>query len=194
MPNILISGFAPFSHHQNNPSMQIAQQLHGTLLPNNTRIIGCELPVVQHQCIQLLLQKIQQYTPIIIIALGVSSRSCISLERVALNIDDFSIPDNAGNQPIDAPILHNAPPAYWSTLPIKKLFSLLQKQRIPVEISNSAGTFVCNHLFFHMQHALSSTHTQSGFIHVPTTKDIPLSTQVGSILKIATYLSQPSIL
>ena len=167
MSCILLSGFEPFSTFTVNPTLQIARELDGEVLSDGTILRGCTLPVVHQQSVEVLLDVVEKYDPIAVIALGQANRASISIERVAINIDDFSIEDNAGNRLIDTPVVPNAPTAYWSTLPIKRLQQRLHKEGIPASISNTAGTFVCNHLFFHLQHALVGQNRPSGFVHVP---------------------------
>ena len=190
MKTILISGFEPFDTHLTNPSMQVVQDLNGHIMSNGTRIVGCILPVVQNRSADVLLQQIDHHKPSAIVALGVAHRASISLERVALNIDDFSIPDQDGHTPKDESIIPSAPIAYWSTLPIKELFAQIQGLNIPVEISNSAGTYVCNHLFFKLQHALRDHDIPSGFIHVPTVQTLALHQQCLAILTVAQWLAR----
>ena len=96
------------------------------------------------------------------------NRTRISLERIAINIDDARIPDNEGNQPIDQPIIDGAPNAHWSSLPIKAILGAWEEGAIPAEISQTAGTYVCNHVFFGLMHTLESqAGVRGGFIHVP---------------------------
>ena len=189
MNNILLSGFAPFAHHTHNPSMSIVQELHNRTIDQQARIIGVVLPVVQQRCIEILKEQILLHKPVAVLALGVSSRPTISIERVAINIDDFSIPDNAGNQPCDQSIVTEAPPAYWSTLPIKDLYTCARNIHPKVEISNSAGTFVCNHLFFQLQHMLSFNSIISGFVHIPTTDVIEIQTQRSIVFSMLSLLA-----
>jgi pyroglutamyl-peptidase len=98
-------------------------------------------------------------------------RSAVSLERVAINVNDARIPDNTDSQPIDMPVVVNGPAAYFSTLPIKAMLLALQHADIPAEVSQTAGTFVCNHVFYGLMHALATQRglkkTRGGFIHVP---------------------------
>ena len=103
------------------------------------------------------------------VALGqASGRAAVSLERVAINVDDARIPDNAGAQPVDRPVVEGGPAAYWTGLPIKAIAARLRREGIPVEISQSAGTFVCNHLFYGLCHRLAGqTGRRGGFIHLP---------------------------
>ena len=105
-----------------------------------------------------------------ILALGQSGGSSeLFVERVAINIDDYRIPDNDGNQPVDEPVVEGGPVAYWSTLPIKNIVRAMQEVEVPASVSNSAGTFVCNHLFYSLMRFLEEdgNKRRGGFIHVP---------------------------
>jgi pyroglutamyl-peptidase len=98
-----------------------------------------------------------------------AGRADVTVERVAVNIDDSRIPDNEGKNPVDLPIVPDGPVAYWSTLPIKTIVQALGSSGVPASVSNSAGTFVCNHIFYGLMHALaqSAGETKGGFIHLP---------------------------
>lgn len=148
--------------------MEVANRLDGRRILGAFTVKSCVLPVVRNKSMDTLNAHLQKYKPVAVIALGQSSRPMISIERVAINVDDYPIPDNDGNQVCDQEIIENGPTAYWSTLPIKKIHSSLQRHQLNAQISNSAGTFVCNHLFYQMQHRLQSTDVLSGFIHLPT--------------------------
>ena len=105
-----------------------------------------------------------------VIALGQSGgRPGLSLERVAINVDDYRIPDNDGNRPVDEPVVEGGPAAYWSTLPIKDMVRAMWEAGVPASVSNSAGTFVCNHLFYRLMRFLEDEGNvrRGGFIHVP---------------------------
>ena len=114
------------------------------------------LPCVFHRALAVLDAAIELHQPSVVIALGLAaSRGDISVERVAINIDDARIPDNAGCRPIDQPVVVGAPCAYWSTLPIKSIVAAMQEAGIAASVSQSAGTFVCNHVFFGLAHRLA---------------------------------------
>ena len=105
-----------------------------------------------------------------ILALGqAGGYSEIAVERVAINVDDYRIPDNDGNQPVDEPVVEGAPVAYWSTLPIRSIVRAMREVEVPAFVSNSAGTFVCNHLFYRLMRFLEEEGNvrRGGFIHVP---------------------------
>ena len=166
-PRILLTGFEPFGGESVNPSWLVAQHLAGV------HMAGAHLQAVQLPCVfglsaQLLVQALAQHQPDVVLALGLAQgREGISIERVAINVDDARIPDNAGQQPIDTPVVPGGPAAYFSTLPIKRLAQGLQQAGHPVNISQTAGTFVCNHVFYALQHQLQGQRVMSGFVHLP---------------------------
>lgn len=164
----LLTGFEPFDGAAHNPSWDIAQALEGEVVDRHP-LVAVQLPVVFGQSMKQLDKAIRRLRPAGVIALGVAnSRSAISIERVAINIDDARIADNAGQQPIDRPVLKHAPAAYFSRLPIKAIHHALQQAGIPSEISQTAGTYVCNHVFFGLMHRLRlQQRVPAGFIHVP---------------------------
>jgi pyroglutamyl-peptidase len=126
------------------------------------------LPVEFDRSTELLLQRIREFSPEIVISLGqAEGRKAITPERIAINFDDARIPDNAGNQPQGRKIEDSGADGYFSTLPIEQIERELNNSGVPSSISLSAGTFVCNHLFYRLQHALLNTSVRSGFIHLP---------------------------
>ena len=130
---------------------------------------GIVLPCVFGKSLAALKQEILRTHAELVICTGeAGGRGDISMERVAINIEDANIPDNAGNQPVDHPVVRGGPPAYWSTLPIKAVVSALREADLPAAISQSAGTFVCNHVFYGLMRTLARKRTvRGGFIHVP---------------------------
>lgn len=163
---ILLSGFEPFYTHTINVSQKLVCSLGDTSYCGHT-IQSTVLPVVQQHSIEDLIQEIETCKPSAVIALGQSNRTGISLERTAHNLDHFRIPDNAGNKPPPAPVVKGGPLQYPSTLPLEAWYKALTEQDIPVHFSDTAGTFVCNHLFYGLQHYLRDSNIPSGFIHVP---------------------------
>jgi pyroglutamyl-peptidase len=123
--------------------------------------------VVWKSAPESLLKEIEKWNPRVVLAFGQAKRRGISLETRAQNLDDFRIPDNAGQQVLAQKIIISAPENLSSTLPLEEIFESLRKEQIPAELSQSAGSFVCNHLFFHLQHALAKKKVLSGFIHLP---------------------------
>jgi pyroglutamyl-peptidase len=168
MKTILITGFEPFGGEKVNPSQDIAQALDGRMI-GGRKVVGAVLPCVFGASITELKKLLRVHRPELVICVGqAGGRAEITPERVALNIDDARIPDNAGAQPIDTPIVRGGLAAYWSTLPIKAIVAALQAAKIPAAVSQTAGTFVCNHVFYGLMHALKSRRgVRGGFVHVP---------------------------
>ncbi|EGR0048522.1 pyrrolidone-carboxylate peptidase [Vibrio vulnificus] len=167
MRKILVTGFEPFGGESLNPSLELVKVLTQKER-TNIEIIGCQVPVVRHQSISTVIEAIEQHEPELVFMIGqASGRAAITPERVAINLDDYRIEDNAGHQPVDEPIIATGPAAYFSTLPVKAITHVLQQAGIPCQLSHSAGTFVCNHLFYGIQHYLQARPIRSGFIHIP---------------------------
>ena len=162
-----MTGFEPFGGDQINPSWEIAKALNGQKIAG-VNIIARMLPCVFGEALKVLQQSIDEVNPDLVLALGqAGGRSDFSIERIAINIDDARIADNAGAQPIDQPVVNGAPAAYFSTLPIKTMVAELRAAGHPASVSQTAGTFVCNHVFFGLQHALHGSGVRSGFMHLP---------------------------
>lgn len=164
----LVTGFDPFGGETLNPSQQIVQALHGEVIAGH-RIVGAILPTQFAASLPELKRLITRHRPALVLALGqAGGREGISLERVAINLIDARIPDNAGDQPVDVAVVYNAPNAYFSTLPIKAMLAQLRSAQMPASISHSAGTFVCNQVFYGLMRLLARRrHTRGGFVHVP---------------------------
>lgn len=170
-PRVLLTGFDPFGGDALNPSWLIAQALHGKRIAGH-RIVAAQLPTEFGASLQRLRALMAAHRPALVVCLGLAAtRAGLSLERIAINVDDARIADNAGAQPIDTPVVAGAPAAYFSTLPIKAMQQAIQAAGVPAEISQTAGTFVCNHVFYGLMHILATQpahrHTRGGFIHVP---------------------------
>lgn len=170
-PVALLTGFEPFGGETVNPSWLAVKALHGKQVAGR-RIVAACLPCVFDRSLADLRQLLNQYQPELVICVGqAGGRAALSLERVAININDARIADNAGGQPIDTPVAKGGPAAYFSSLPIKAMYQALLADGVAVEVSQTAGTFVCNHVFYGLMFALA-THrkfkpTRGGFIHVP---------------------------
>jgi pyroglutamyl-peptidase len=164
---ILVTGFEPFGGQSLNPSWEVARALNGLAL-EGAQITSVQLPCVFAQALPILQQALAQHRPDIVLALGQAEGRCdFSVERVAINVMDARIADNAGAQPIDVPVVAGAPAAYFSTLPIKALVAGLRAGGFPASVSQTAGTFVCNQVFYALQHALAGLGVHSGFMHLP---------------------------
>lgn len=166
-PKILLTGFAPFAGDEVNPSWQAVRALQGEMIDGH-RVVALELPTEFDDSLRVLRAAMQEARPRVAIAVGLAGgRSGISLERVAINVIDARIPDNAGAQPVDVPVVGGGPAAYFSTLPIKAALAALQQTGIDAHISQTAGTYVCNHVFYALMHAVQGTDVRAGFVHVP---------------------------
>jgi len=168
-PVALVTGFAPFGGETVNPSQLIAQELHGRTIAGH-RIVGATLPTEFATSLATLAELLKRHRPALVLALGqAGGRAEISLERIAVNLIDARIPDNAGAQPVDIAVVENAPNAYFSTLPVKAMLAGLRHAGIPAALSHSAGTFVCNQVFFGLADMLRTRRgrVRGGFIHVP---------------------------
>jgi pyroglutamyl-peptidase len=165
---ILITGFVAFLENTENPTQEILKLLPKSIYGNE--LIKVELPVVYEECFEVLLPIIEEVTPDVIINLGLAGgRKAISLERVAININDSISSDNNGYSPTDEVIEETGENAYFSTLPLRKMMKNIQTRNIPVELSNSAGTYVCNNLMYLVLHYIDKNNLdiKAGFIHVP---------------------------
>jgi pyroglutamyl-peptidase len=164
---ILVTGFEPFGGQSLNPSWEVARALNGFAL-EGAQVVSVQLPCVFAQALPALQQALAQNRPDIVLALGQAEGRCdFSVERVAINVMDARIADNAGAQPIDVPVVAGAPAAYFSTLPIKALVAGLRAGGFPASVSQTAGTFVCNQVFYALQHTLAGRGVHSGFMHLP---------------------------
>ncbi len=164
MKKVLIAGFDVFGDNPLNPALEAIKLLESQQL-EGAEIRVCKVPVTRYESIDTVISAIEAHKPDVVLTVGLAAgRSAITPERVAINIDDFRIADNKGNQPIDVQIVSDGPDAYFSTLPIKAITQRVQERGIPCQVSNSAGTFVCNHLFYGVQHYLRNSHIKHGFI------------------------------
>ena len=165
---ILVTGFDPFGQDTINPALEAVKQLPNEIL--GASIIKLEIPTMSHQSANVVNLAIQQHQPDIVVHIGqAGGRFGITPERIAINLDDARIADNSSQQPIDQLIAENGPAAYFSQLPVKAMVANMQEVGIPATVSNSAGTFVCNHIMYQTLHycQMNYPQIQSGFIHVP---------------------------
>jgi len=174
-PTVLVTGFDPFDGAAANPSWMAAQALHGRMVAGH-RIIGARLPTVFGESLGMLRELLHRHRPALVVCTGqAGGRVALSLERLAINVDDARIADNAGARPIDTPVVPGGPAAYFTSLPIKAMLAALTGQGINAEVSQTAGTFVCNHVFYGLMHELATRHdlrrTRGGLIHVPWLPD-----------------------
>jgi len=189
---IIITGFKPFMSHDVNPTEEIISILPGQIYGNE--IIRLLLPVEFDNSFDVLKEAIIKYKPNVVIALGLAgNRKAISLERVAINVDHSTAPDNIGNTPNHKTIIKSGMNAYFSTLPLDDIVLKLKQKNINVEISNTAGTYVCNNLFYHLMNYIeeNNLNIKAGFVHVPLMDEqlkskgnfsMPLSTMVEGVI------------
>jgi pyroglutamyl-peptidase len=165
---VLVTGFEPFAGEGINPSYEAVKKLQDYNF--NFELYTAEIPTVFYDSLDNLNRLLDDIKPKIVICVGqAGGRSNISLERVAINVDDARIKDNSGNRPIDTKIKLKGKNAYFSKLPIKAIVKELRINNIPATVSNTAGTFVCNHLMYGLLHLINTRYPEikGGFIHVP---------------------------
>ena len=162
MTKVLLTGFEPFGTATSNPSGEIVKLISGD------NIVTAILPVTYAQSAERLLALIPEHNPEVVICLGqAEGRTQITPEKVAINLDDARLPDNAGVQRSDVKILNDGPDAYFTTLPVKEMVDAAKAAGVPAAVSLSAGAFLCNHVFYVAQNNFAGTKVRSGFIHVP---------------------------
>ncbi|CAO3427608.1 pyroglutamyl-peptidase I [Azospirillum doebereinerae] len=169
MRNILLTGFEPFGGEAINPSWEAVRRLDGWECRGH-RVVAHRVPCVFGAALDALAQAVALADPVVVLCVGqAQSRSDFSVERVAINLDDARIPDNAGNQPIDVPVIADGPAAYFASLPIKAIVAAVRAAGLPASVSQTAGSFVCNHLFYGACHlrAVHRPGLRVGFVHIP---------------------------
>ncbi|HIU30856.1 MAG TPA: pyroglutamyl-peptidase I [Candidatus Caccousia avistercoris] len=165
---VLITGFEPFGGETVNPSWEAVK-----LLPRQVagaELVRLRLPTAARASLEALHRAMREEAPDIVMAVGqAGGRFGVTPERVALNLDDFSIPDNAGDQPIDTPIFADGAPAYFSNLPVKAMVQAIREAGYPASLSHSAGTYVCNHVMYGILYYMDKEFPsmRGGFLHVP---------------------------
>lgn len=165
---ILVTGFEPFGGETINPAQQIVEGLPETIF--GAQVVKKIVPCVFGEAIERVRQAMEQERPDVVVCIGQSGgRQAICPERVAINLRDARIPDNKGNQPVDEPVFSQGENAYFSTLPIKAMVQAIRQEGIPAQVSNTAGTYVCNDLMYgllyHIHHSFPTI--RGGFVHVP---------------------------
>ena len=165
---ILVTGFDPFGGEEVNPALEavklLPKEIHGA------EVYWAEIPTVFYQSAEVLEAEIVRYQPDVVLCIGqAGGRASLTPERVAINQDDARIPDNQGNQPIDTPIRLDGQAAYFSTLPIKAMVQAIKEEGLPATVSNTAGTFVCNHLMYQALYLADKKfpNMRAGFMHIP---------------------------
>ena len=166
---ILLTGFEPFGGSDVNPSITACRRLEGKTF-NGFRVVVEEVPLRFHEIKGIIEGHIEKYRPAAVVCTGQSGGSSIALERVAINIASAKNPYNCGNKPVDEALNDEGPAAYFSKLPLRDLEEALKGAKIPVVVSNSAGTYGCNQIFYHLMDYVARTGVdiRAGFIHVPS--------------------------
>lgn len=176
---VLITGFDPFGGENVNPGWEAVNNLPNLI--DDIEVIKLQIPTVFRKSAKTLFNSIEEIKPDVVVCVGqAAGRYDISIERVAINIDDGRIPDNEGNQPIDTAIYEDGENAYFSTLPIKAMVEEIKKVGIPASVSNTAGTYVCNHIMYSLLYYLNKNVKQNirgGFIHVPLSAEQAINTK-----------------
>jgi len=164
---LLLTAFTPFDGEKINPALEAVKLVKDRI--GNLLIVKLEVPTVFGKSIDTVREAIEREKPDFVLSIGqAGGRAEITPERVAINLDDARIPDNEGNQPIDEPIFPDGENAYFSTLPVKAMVEAIRKEGLPSSLSNSAGTYVCNHLMYGVLYYLDKRPViKAGFIHVP---------------------------
>jgi pyroglutamyl-peptidase len=169
LPRVLLTGFEPFGGEAINPALEVLHELSGERIAGH-RVEPAALPVCFEGGPRALVEAIERTQPSLVVCVGqAGGRARLSVERVAINLADARIADNAGAQPIDRALIETAPSAYFSTLPVKAVHASLNQHGVPAELSLSAGSYVCNAVFFALMHHLATQHpgVRGGFIHIP---------------------------
>lgn len=169
MKTVLMTAFEPFGGETINPSWEAVRALEGKKIGGGTIVIR-QLPVVFSEVLNVLNQALEEVKPDAVVSVGqAGGRSDITVERIGINVDDARIPDNAGQQPVDEPIVAGGPAAYFSRLPIKAIVAAVRDAGIPASVSQTAGTFTCNRVMYGLLHWLEQqgSPARGGFIHIP---------------------------
>ena len=165
---ILVTGFDPFGGEPINPAIESVKRLPDNIA--GAEIIKLEIPTVRKKSLEKIEKAINEHNPDVILSIGqAGGRFYISIERIGINLDDFRIPDNEGNQIIDEPIFPDGENSYFVKLPVKAMVQNVQKNNIPASVSYTAGTFVCNHVLYGVLYLIEKKYKgkKSGFIHIP---------------------------
>lgn len=168
----LVTAFDPFGGERINPALEAVKLMRDQI--EGAEIVKLEIPTVFHKSIEKVKAAILSENPDVVLSIGqAGGRFEVTPERVAINVDDARIPDNEGNQPLNQPIFENGEPAYFATLPVKAIVEAIQAEGLPASLSNSAGTFVCNHIMYGVLYHISKMGKpiRAGFIHVPFTPE-----------------------
>ncbi len=187
---VLVTGFTPFGGERTNPSWEIVKSLPDSLA--GYRLEKLRVPTEFGKAIDVTTKAIDKLNPSIVLCFGqAGGRSHMSVERIAINVNDARIADNAHNQMIDEAIRADGSDAYFCTVPIKAMVAAMTKADVPADVSNTAGTFVCNHLIYGVLHHIAETKSgaRAGFIHVPYLETQVLDKRDVASMSLATMIT-----
>ena len=165
---LLVTGFDPFGGEAVNPAWEAVSRLPAET--GGAEIVKLQVPTMFGRAPEAVLREVERVRPDFVVSVGqAAGRTAITPERIAINCEEASIPDNAGFQPAGGPVVEGGPDGYFSLLPVKEMAAAIQAAGLPGKVSNTAGTYVCNHLMYHILHACHTRYPgmRSGFIHVP---------------------------
>ncbi len=166
MRKLLITGFDPFGENAVNPSWEAVKALPAVV--GDFELCKLKIPTVFGKAADTVLAEAEKIRPHVILCVGLAGgREAVTPERIAVNIRDARIPDNAGFQPQGRKVAEDGPAAYFATVPVEKMCQAIREAGIPAAVSNSAGTFVCNDLLYSLLHRLDGARVLAGFVHVP---------------------------
>ncbi|MBE9405124.1 pyroglutamyl-peptidase I [Brachybacterium sp. Marseille-Q2903] len=195
---VLLTGFAPFDGADINESWQAVQAAAAQLRADGIEVAQLELPVEFDAAGYLLEAAVREHRPGLVVATGLAAgRRAVTPERVAINVRDARIPDNAGDRPVDEPVVPGGPVGHFSTLPIKAIVAALaQEPAIPAAVSQTAGTYVCNDVFYRLLHLLATdpglAGMRGGFVHLPAAADLPVEDSARALVRaVRTCLATP---
>lgn len=183
---LLITGFDPFGGEKINPAWEAVKRLPDSV--GTFTLCKLQIPTVFGKGAQMVLQKAEELKPDVILCIGqAGGRAAVTPERIAVNIRDAKIVDNAGNKPNGEKVSGDGPAAYFATIPVMQMAQAIGDQGLPGQVSNSAGAFVCNDVMYSLLHHFDGTNTKVGFIHVPYlpeqgTPSLPLEDTVAALL------------
>jgi pyroglutamyl-peptidase len=180
---VLLTGFEPFNDSSVNPSWE-AVRLVAAAPPAGVALATVMLPCVFGTAVEALRTEIDRVDPELVVCVGqAGGRPDVTVERVAINVNDARIPDNVGDQPIDTPVVPGGPVGYFATLPVKACVAAVRAAGLPASVSQTAGTFVCNQVFYGLMHLIATQRpgTRGGFVHVPFAPEQTVGTQAPSM-------------
>ena len=186
--DVLLTGFAPFDGAATNESWEAVREAIPVLVARGIDAEGVELPVEFGAASELLAEAVRRLRPRLVVAVGLAAgRTAITPERVTINIRDARIPDNAGASPVDVPVVPGGPVGHFSTLPIKAIVAALAADGVPAAVSQTAGTYVCNDVFYSLQHLLATdpelAEVRGGFVHVPSADVVDSPTAARALVR-----------